>query len=123
MSPRNERRPGDETEAAGAFRGAGPIVHASTDNRECDSLVTAGGRVWTRAEWRAYLDGYTAGRTAGLVEGHAQGRAAERDDVERLHTTAARVVLELAKLPARDAEADRARAARRAARTYYGGEA
>lgn len=67
---------------------------------------------WPPSRWADYLTGHAAGYLEGLVRGRelADAEAAAR------HRAAADVVLAARDLPVRDAEVDRAAAARRAAR-------
>ena len=67
---------------------------------------------WPPSRWDDYLTGFREGFTQGISRGReiADAEAAAR------HRAAARVVVAMSKIPARDAEADRAAAERRAAR-------
>jgi hypothetical protein len=66
----------------------------------------------TARERAIFDDGWTSGYCAG----HVAGRRFAEDDMARLHREAVRVVRALAKLPERDRDEDRRRAARREAR-------
>lgn len=63
-------------------------------------------------EWTRFCEGYQSGYAHGV----AHGRQLEHDELATLQREAVRIVHELAKVPPRDAEADRAAAERRAAR-------
>lgn len=72
---------------------------------------------WPDARWRDYLTGYEF----GYLDGIDRGRQLEHDEVAAIQRHAVRNVHAAAKLPPRDADADRARRERIDAR--FGGDA
>lgn len=103
MSTPNERRPrrteGDETNLNG---------WAATSNGSAPTDIIA----LASHEWRIWMDGWAAGRESGIDH----GRQLEHDEVATIQRECVRIVREMAAIPPRDAEADRAAAARRDAR-------
>lgn len=63
-------------------------------------------------EWARFCEGFQSGYSQGIDK----GRQLEHDEVATLQAEAVRIVHELAKVPPRDAAADRAAAEKRAAR-------
>lgn len=102
MSTAHESRPQADPGAAKSFGGDYPHDSAGPVNI---GLMTPG-------EWRHFVQGYQSGATWGIGEGRRQAD----DEAAARHRAAARVVVAMSKIPARDAEADRAAAARRDAR-------
>lgn len=68
-------------------------------------------------DWCLFMEGYECGHAHGVT----RGRQLEHDEVARIQRHAVRNVHAAAKLPPRDADADRARRARIDAR--FGGDA
>lgn len=85
------------------------LVGATSEN---DSTVPADVTTMSNAEWISYSDAWCNGWSAGIDE----GRRREREEIATIGREAARIVHAMAEIPPRDADADRAAAARRDAR-------